>query len=140
MAYAYAKSKGIVILDTKFEDGEVDGMDMLVDEAITPDSSRFVEIGDLERSLTENRDPQFLDKEPVRIWGRTVPTPFFDKQGQPLTGINKLEPENPDHVEFVHSLVVPEEVLRDASSRYLGICEAITGMHVADYQAKYLLA
>lgn len=37
----YARTKGIIIADTKFELGEVDGKIILIDEVLTPDSSRF---------------------------------------------------------------------------------------------------
>src|SRR5690606_8837443 len=41
MASEYALSKGIIIADTKFEFGLIDGELVFIDEAITPDSSRF---------------------------------------------------------------------------------------------------
>lgn len=40
-AYAYAQERGIIIADTKFEFGVLDGQLYLIDEALTPDSSRF---------------------------------------------------------------------------------------------------
>ena len=40
-AYAYALERGIIIADTKFEFGLLDGVLYLIDEALTPDSSRF---------------------------------------------------------------------------------------------------
>ena len=38
---AYALERGIIIADTKFEFGQVDGQILLIDEVLTPDSSRF---------------------------------------------------------------------------------------------------
>lgn len=40
-ASAYAASKGLILADTKFEFGEVDGQTVLADEVLTPDSSRY---------------------------------------------------------------------------------------------------
>ena len=37
----YAESRGIILADTKFEFGTIDGVVTLVDEVLTPDSSRF---------------------------------------------------------------------------------------------------
>lgn len=131
IAYAYAEKRGILILDTKME---VAGA-MIVDEFITPDSSRFGEKSDWEKAMEEGRDPQFYDKEPVRNWGRTIETPFFKNEKQ-IIGINNLDPENPEHVLFVHSLQVPDDVIKNTSDRYLKIFEMITGVDLFHYQVE----
>jgi len=114
-AYRYALGKGIVILDTKFE-----GLDVIADEVLTPDSSRFTTKEDLANAIKEKRDPVFYDKEIVRQWGKTVKTPFG------VTGINNLDPENEEHVAFVHDLEVPEKVINETSERYLNIYYRLT--------------
>ncbi|HDH31739.1 MAG TPA: hypothetical protein ENH26_03125, partial [Candidatus Wolfebacteria bacterium] len=122
-AYNYAKKRGILILDTKFEGDEV-----IADEVITPDSSRFTTIDDWEKAMTEGRDPIFYDKEPVRQWGKAIETPFGS------TGIHKLDPENADHVKFVHELEVPAEIIEETTNRYLDIFQKITDSDLDDYQ------
>ncbi len=63
-AHDYALERGIIIADTKMEFGLIDGELMLIDELLTPDSSRF-----WEASLYEpgHSQPSF-DKQPVRDW------------------------------------------------------------------------
>ncbi len=114
-AYAFARGKGILILDTKFE-----GLDIIADEILTPDSSRFTTKEDWEKAMKEKRDPIFYDKEVVRQWGKTVKTPFG------TTGIHTLDPENPEHIAFVHSLEVPAEIIERTSDRYLSILYRLT--------------
>lgn len=134
-AYDYAERRGILILDTKKEAGKTrDGRIVLADEKLTPDSSRFTTKEDWEVAMREGRDPQFFDKEPVRVWGKTVETPFA-KDGQPIVGLHKLDPEKPEHVKFVHSLTVPEEVIADVPERYRTILARLTGMTLEEYQA-----
>lgn len=135
-AYEYARSKGIIILDTKFEYGE----SKLADEVLTPDSSRFTSEADWLEAMAEKRDPIFLDKEPVRIWGGTISTPFlYEGTNRLITGINNLDPKNPEHVAFVHSLKVPDDVIMDTTERYLRIFHLLTGMSLNEYQLKHLL-
>jgi phosphoribosylaminoimidazole-succinocarboxamide synthase len=64
-AAAHALQRGIVIADTKFEFGlDADGRLTLMDEILTPDSSRFWEAA----TLTEGETPDSFDKQPVRDW------------------------------------------------------------------------
>lgn len=60
----YAKSKGIIIADTKFEFGLLDGEIILIDEVLTPDSSRFWPADSYEPGESQ---PSF-DKQFVRDW------------------------------------------------------------------------
>lgn len=130
IAYAFAEERGILIVDTKMEVAAT----TIIDEILTPDSSRYVFKEDWKNAMNEKRDPQFLDKEPVRIWGKTIGTPFFNKEGKQIIGINNLDPENPDHVDFVHSVVPPEKIIQDTTERYLKLFEMITGMSLKVYQ------
>jgi len=124
VAYAFAKERGIMILDTKFE--AADGY--VVDEILTPDSSRFADKEDWQQALAAGKEPTFYDKEVVRQWGKGVETPFN------VTGINNLDPENDEHVNFVHSLFVPPSVIEEAVSRYRKIVERLTGLTLEQYQ------
>ncbi len=134
-AYAYASEKGIFILDTKFEIGVCpDGSVAIIDEGLTPDSSRFTSADDWEKAMAENRDPIFYDKEPVRVWGKTIETPFFDSKCEHIVGIHKLNPGNSDHVDFVHSLKVPEEIITATTERYCNIFQTLTDHSLENYQ------
>jgi len=63
-AHAYAEARGIIIADTKFEFGLLDGRVIHIDEALTPDSSRFWPA----ESYAVGRTPPSLDKQPIRDW------------------------------------------------------------------------
>jgi len=63
-ARTYAETKGIIIADTKFEFGVRDGKLIWIDEAITPDSSRFWPVAGYEPGKTQ---PSF-DKQILRNW------------------------------------------------------------------------
>ena len=63
-ASRYAQSRGIIIADTKFEFGIVDGEVTLIDEVLTPDSSRFWSADDFEPGHAQKS----FDKQFVREW------------------------------------------------------------------------
>jgi len=73
----YALERGIIIADTKFEFGLADGQLILVDEVLTPDSSRFWPLADYQ----EGRDQVSFDKQFVRnyleslAWDKRPPAP-----------------------------------------------------------------
>jgi phosphoribosylaminoimidazole-succinocarboxamide synthase len=78
LAAAHAESRGIIVADTKFEFGQVaDGTLILIDEALTPDSSRF---WPADRYLPGGPQPSF-DKQYVRDylelirWNKRPPVP-----------------------------------------------------------------
>jgi len=76
-AAKYALARGIIIADTKFEFGVCDGRLMLIDEALTPDSSRFWEASE----YRVGESPASFDKQFVRDyleglnWNKTPPGP-----------------------------------------------------------------
>lgn len=73
----YALSRGIIIADTKFEFGVSDGEIILIDELLTPDSSRFWPVSD----YTPGSSPMSFDKQYVRDylesidWDKMPPAP-----------------------------------------------------------------
>jgi len=68
-AAAIALKKGIIIADTKFEFGlDTDGTLTLMDEVLTPDSSRFWPVEGYEAAFREGRNPPSYDKQFVRDW------------------------------------------------------------------------
>ncbi len=78
-AAEYALSKGIIIADTKFEFGFIDSRLCLIDEVLTPDSSRFWPLD----SYEPGRPQQSFDKQFVRDylesidWDKTPPAPHL---------------------------------------------------------------
>lgn len=76
-ARAFARQKGIVIADTKFEFGLLDGEVILIDECLTPDSSRFWPANE----VRPGANPTSYDKQYLRNWllgtgwDRTPPPP-----------------------------------------------------------------
>lgn len=99
-ASKYALNKGIIIADTKFEFGEFDGKIILIDEVLTPDSSRF-----WSREAYSPGGPQpSFDKQPVRDYLET-------------TGWDKKPP----------APSLPEEIIKSTSERYIDAYERVTG-------------
>ncbi len=92
--------EGLVLADTKFEFGECDGRVMLIDEMLTPDSSRFWDA----RHVVEGTSPPSWDKQILRDWLEQQPW-------------NK-EPPPP---------VVDPAILERVSARYLELCVKLTG-------------
>jgi phosphoribosylaminoimidazole-succinocarboxamide synthase len=65
----WAESRGLILVDTKYELAlSDDGRIVVIDEIHTPDSSRYWYRDAYERALSRGEDPQALDKEYVRRW------------------------------------------------------------------------
>lgn len=99
-----AECRGIIIADTKFEFGSLDGRILLVDEVLTPDSSRF---WPADRYEPGHAQPSF-DKQPLRD--------YLDAERQ--AGRWDGDPPPPR---------LPREVVAATSARYLDAFERITG-------------
>lgn len=87
-ACLHAESKGIILADTKFEFGILDGKLVLADEAFTPDSSRFWEMADYEPGRPQKSfDKQFVREYLEEIkWNKQPPAPAL-----PVDVISKTE-------------------------------------------------
>jgi phosphoribosylaminoimidazole-succinocarboxamide synthase len=96
----YALTKGIIIADTKFEFGFRDGKFILIDEVLSPDSSRFWPV---DKYKVGQAQPSF-DKQPIRDYLES-------------TGWNK-KPPAPE---------LPQEVLSAATARYREAQRLLTG-------------
>lgn len=96
---AYALSRGIIIADTKFEFGRLNGQIILADEVLTPDSSRFWP-GD---EYAEGKDQPSFDKQFVRDWLNAN----WDRQGNPPR--------------------LPQDIIDRTSEKYIQAYEKITG-------------
>lgn len=102
-----AEKSEIILADTKFEFGHKDGQLLLIDEVLTPDSSRFWP----KESYETGRGQPSLDKQPVRDWLNTLD---WDKRPPP-----------PD---------LPDEVVHAAADRYKLVFERLTGTSLAEYE------
>jgi phosphoribosylaminoimidazole-succinocarboxamide synthase len=104
-----AAGRGILLADTKFEFGRAsDGRVLLIDEVLTPDSSRYWP----EESYAPGRPQPSLDKQPIRDWLEALP------------GWNKAPPP-PD---------LASSVVEAATARYLDVFERLTGTPLDEYQ------
>lgn len=101
----YADSRGIIIADTKFEFGQKDGRVILIDEALTPDSSRFWP----KESYEPGRGQHSFDKQYLRDYLETV---AWNKQ-----------PPGPS---------LPESVVARTSEKYLEAYRLLTGGTVGE--------
>ena len=99
VGHDHARSRGIILADTKFEFGMVDGRIVLIDEVMTPDSSRFWDI----ETYQVGTSPPSYDKQFVRDY-------LID------LGWDK-EPPPPD---------LPDYVVNNTSRKYLDALERLT--------------
>jgi phosphoribosylaminoimidazole-succinocarboxamide synthase len=89
----YAAQKGIIVADTKFEFGTIDGELLLIDECLTPDSSRFWP----KDEFAVGQSPPSFDKQFVRDyletldWDKTPPAPRLPKDVIEKTSAKYLE-------------------------------------------------
>lgn len=76
-AHAYAETRGIIIADTKMEFGDLDGELILIDELLTPDSSRFWDVSTYKPGQSQpNYDKQFVrDWLNKNGWNHEPPAP-----------------------------------------------------------------
>jgi phosphoribosylaminoimidazole-succinocarboxamide synthase len=100
----YALQRGVIIADTKFEFGSVDGVLTLVDEVLTCDSSRFWPLDQYQEGEIQ---PSF-DKQIVRNW---LEASDWDKNSTPPR--------------------LPEEIIKKTSEKYIEAYEKITGCRFA---------
>jgi phosphoribosylaminoimidazole-succinocarboxamide synthase len=90
---SWAATKGILIADTKFEFGLLDGRVILIDECLTPDSSRFWPAADYGPGMS----PPSFDKQFVRDyletldWDKTPPAPVLSEKVVAETSAKYLE-------------------------------------------------
>jgi len=101
-----AAERGIIVADTKFELGFIDGELALCDEVLTPDSSRFWPA----ESWQPGTVPPSFDKQPLRDW--------LEDSGWPKT------PPPP---------TLPDEVVRATRTRYVDAYRKLTGADLADW-------
>ncbi len=96
----YAQSKGIILADTKFEWGRLDDKIILIDEVLTPDSSRFWPAD----KYQPGRDQESYDKQFVRNYLESID---FDKSGP--------------------GVELPDEIRQKTAEKYIEAYERLTG-------------
>ena len=101
-----AADKGLLLVDTKYEFGNIDGRICLIDEIHTPDSSRYFYADGYEQRLASGEPQKQLSKEFVREW--LIENGFQGKPGQVVPAMTK-------------------KVVDDISERYIELFEKITG-------------
>jgi len=101
----YARQRGIIIADTKFEWGQVDNQILLIDEVLTPDSSRF---WPADQYQPGGHQPSF-DKQFVRDW---LESTDWDKNSSPPA--------------------LPEDVIEKTRQKYVEAYERLTGSPFVD--------
>jgi phosphoribosylaminoimidazole-succinocarboxamide synthase len=101
----YALTKGIIIADTKLEFGYYDGAIILIDEILTPDSSRFWPLDEYEKGKSQNS----YDKQYVRDYLLSIK-------------FNKKPPAPP----------LPEEVIENTKKKYLEALFKLTGEIISE--------
>jgi len=100
----YAETKGLILADTKFEWGLVDGKIILIDEVLTPDSSRFWPADKYEAG----RDQESFDKQFVRNYLEEIK---FDKSGP--------------------GIELPPDIVEKTAAKYIDAYERLTGTKFA---------
>lgn len=102
---AQMAERGIILADTKFEFGKVDGELTLIDEIFTPDSSRFWDV----KTYQPGKSQDSYDKQPTRDW-------------LAASGWDRNPPAPP----------LPAEVIEDTSRRYREAYARITGQELPE--------
>ena len=101
-----AARNGLLLVDTKYEFGtDEDGGLVLIDEIHTPDSSRYWQLDSYEARFAAGEEPQYFDKEFLRLWFKEHSDPYRDATLPPA----------------------PPELVEELSRRYILMYEQITG-------------
>lgn len=107
----HAASKGLILVDTKYEFGLYDGKVILIDEVHTPDNSRYWHADSYEERLQKGEEPMAFDKEFLRIWFKQNCDPYKDA----------VLPE------------APADMIEEMSRRYMSLYEQLTGQTLEKY-------
>ncbi|MEE2755848.1 MAG: phosphoribosylaminoimidazolesuccinocarboxamide synthase [Myxococcota bacterium] len=102
---AVASQAGLILVDTKYEFGMIDGKLALIDEVHTPDSSRYWVADTYAQAMEEGRAPDQFDKEHLRLW--------LGAQGYKGDG---------------KAPALSDEIVAEVSARYIAAYERLTGL------------
>ena len=101
---AVARRAGLILVDTKYEFGLIDGRPALIDEIHTPDSSRYWVADSAEAVRGTEQEPESFDKEFLRLW--------FARQGYRGDGVPPT---------------MPDDFVAQVAQRYIAAYERLTG-------------
>jgi phosphoribosylaminoimidazole-succinocarboxamide synthase len=104
----WAKTRGLILVDTKYEFGKAGDQLYVIDEIHTPDSSRYWLAGEYEARYARGDDQKMMDKENIRQW--LIKERGFQGQGAPPP--------------------IPDDVRVDLAQKYIAAFEQITGEKV----------
>ena len=105
-----ASRHGFILADTKFEFGtDKDGNTLLIDEILTPDSSRYWLKSSYQERFLRGEEPENIDKEFLRLWFKNNCDPYNDETLPPA----------------------PQDLVVELSRRYIQLYEMITGQKFA---------
>ncbi len=105
----WARTRGLILVDTKYEFGKVGDELYVIDEMHTPDSSRYWVADEYEARFAKGEDQRMLDKENIRQW--LIRERGFQGQGTPPA--------------------IPDEVRVSLAEKYVAAYERITGTALA---------
>jgi phosphoribosylaminoimidazole-succinocarboxamide synthase len=101
-----AAHNGLLLVDTKYEFGTDEaGNLLLIDEIHTPDSSRYWQLDSYETRVAAGDEPEYFDKEFLRLWFKEHCDPYQDAALPPA----------------------PPDLVQELSRRYVAMYEQITG-------------
>ena len=115
----YAKSKNLLLVDTKYEFGKFNDEIVLIDEIHTPDSSRYFYADTYQELQDNNKSQKQLSKEFVREW--LIENGFQGKEGQKIPEMNN-------------------EIINSISDRYIELYESIIGDKFIKRDTKNMLS
>ncbi|MGZ3457344.1 MAG: phosphoribosylaminoimidazolesuccinocarboxamide synthase [Archangium sp.] len=114
----WARTRGLILVDTKYEFGKVGDDLYVIDEIHTPDSSRYWVADEYETRFAQGEDQRMLDKENIRQW--LIRERGFQGQGTPPA--------------------IPDDVRVSLAEKYVAAYERITGtsleLNVGDVHAR----
>lgn len=119
-----AAEREVIIVDTKFEVGKgPDSALFLIDEVLTPDSSRYLRSDDLEQARRIGKRPPSFDKQPIRG--------YVSKH----LGVGADTPLTDEVLERVHTHTYPDDLIAETANRYRELLKLLTGVSADEYAA-----
>lgn len=136
----YFEERGIIVADLKLECSIlIAGIIYMLDK-FGPDEARFWDAVECLEAISAGRVPKSMDKEILRQWGKKVKTPFLqDDEDILIIGLGDLDPNDENHIRFVHGIPVPAEVIEATVNAYFEIFQrAYNGKTLKDFQREVM--
>ena len=112
----YAKSKNLILVDTKYEFGKIGNEIYLVDEIHTPDSSRYFYSDTYQELQAQNKNQRQLSKEFVREW--LIENGFQGKEGQkiPIMDDKRVKLISQRYIELYENIIGEKFIKRNTDN------------------------